>query len=237
MAVETADVRGHLVVRDDHYTWRWFDAFGPNVVKWFLDLAVLPQDASANPAGYTTTEVGTNTIALSDSTDGQQVLITTGGTEDNGLQIQPLGESFSFASGYPCYFGCRFAVNDADAVDVFVGLAIQDTTMLAGCSDDIGFRTDDGVTPLQFILEKDSLESSTSVGTLTDAGWVEAEFYFDGAYVYAYVNKVLQATVAYTDTNFPDNEHLTPTIAILTGDNSANTLTVAWARAIQIYST
>ena len=108
--------------------------------------------------------------------------------------------------------------------------------LLAGCTDDIGFRTDDESTALQFILEKDSNETSNSVGTLTDAGWVTCEFYYDGAdYVYAYVDGTLTASVARTDTNFPNDEHLTPTIGILTGDNSANTMTVQWARAFQIY--
>jgi len=236
MAVETATVRNHLVMRDKTKTWRWYDAFGPNVVKWELDMVTLAQDASANPAGYTTTEVGTNTIALSESTDKGQLLLTSGGTENNGIQIQPLGEAFSFASRYPCYFGARIAANDVDQVDAFVGLAITDTTMLAGCSDDIGFRTDDESAALQFILEKDSNETANSVDTLTNDGWVTCEWYYDGAdYVYAYVDGTLQATVARSDANFPNDEHLTPTIALLTGETTANTLTVQWARAIQIW--
>jgi len=236
MAVETATVRNHLVMRDENKTWRWFDAFGPNVVKWELDMVTLAQDASANPAGYTTTEVGTDTCALQESTDKGQLLFTTGGTTDNGIQIQPLGEAFSFANRYPCYFGARLAVNDADQVDAFVGLGLADASHLAAADTDIGFRTDDESATLQFILEKDTNETSTSVATLTDAGWVTAEFFYDGAdYVYAYVDGTLQATVARTDANFPNDEHLTPTIAILTGDDSANTLTVQWARAIQIW--
>jgi len=236
MPVESATIRNHTVMRDEAKTWRWYDVFGPNAVKWELDMVTLAQDANANPAGYTTTEVGTNTIALQESTDRGTLLITTGGTENNGLQIQPLGEAFSFASRYPCYFGCKFQSNDVDQVDVFVGLAITDTTVLDGCTDDVGFRTSDGLATLQFILEKNSLETSDSVATLTDATWVQVEFYYDGAdYIYAYVDGTLQATVARTDTNFPNDEHLTPTIAILTGEASANTLTVQWARAFQIY--
>ena len=236
MAVEQVTVRNHTVFRDADNTWRWYDVIGPNVVKWQLDMVTLAQDAGSSPAGYTTTEVGTNTCVLQQSTDKGQLLITTGATENNGLQIQPIGEAFSFANRYPAYFGARFAVNDADQVDAFVGLAITDTTMLAACSDDLGFRTDDESAVLQFILEKDSAESSTSVGTLTDAGWVTVEWYYDGAdYVYAYVDGTLKATVARSDENFPNDEHLTPTIAILTGEASANTLTVQWARAFEIY--
>ena len=227
-------INGHTVLRDDDID-RWYDVWGDKCVKWELDMVTLAQDASANPAGYTTTEVGTNTIVLQESTDRGELLITCGGTENNGLQIQPLGEAFSLGTSYPCYFGCEFKINDVDQVDAFVGLAIADTTVLAGCSDDAGFRTDDESAALQFILEKGSAESTSSVATLADDTWVIVDFYYDGSNIYAYVDGSLKATVANTDTNFPDDEHLTPTIAILTGEATANTLTVRWARAFQVY--
>jgi hypothetical protein len=236
MTVETATVRNQLVMRDDSLTWRWFDAFGPNVVKWELDMVTLAQDASANPAGYTTTEAGTNTIVLQQSTDRGELLLTCGGTENNGIQIQPLGEAFYFANRYPAYFGCRFEANDVDQVDVLVGLVITDTSAIAACSDGIYFRSVDEAATIQFILEKDSAETSNSAGTLEDGTKMTVEFYYDGAdYIYAYVDGTLQATVARTDTSFPNDEHLTPTIAILTGENTANTMTISWCRAIQIY--
>ena len=56
----------------------------------------------------------------------------------------------------------------------------------------------------------------------------------NGATATAYVNGSEVASVAATDDNFPDDEHLTPTFAILTGDNAAITLTLDWLRAIQI---
>lgn len=236
MTTETAIFRNTLIVRDSVKTWRWYDAWGPNVVKWELDMITLAQDASANPAGYTTTEVGTNTCVLQQSTDKGQLLFTTGGTNNNGIQIQPIGEAFYFANRYPAYFGCEFKCNDVDQVDVFLGLGLTDTSHLAAADTDIGFRTDDESATLQFILEKDTNESSSNVATLTDDTFVVAEWYYDGAdYVYAYVNGVLAATVARTDTNFPNDEHMTPTIAILTGEDSANTLTVRWCRCIQIW--
>ena len=44
------------------------------------------------------------------------------------------------------------------------------------------------------------------------------------------------ATVAASNANFPNDEHLAASIALLTGEGAANTLSVAWMRAIQIQS-
>jgi len=40
--------------------------------------------------------------------------------------------------------------------------------------------------------------------------------------------------VAATNANFPSDEHLAAAVALLTGEATANTLSVAWMRAIQI---
>jgi hypothetical protein len=41
-------------------------------------------------------------------------------------------------------------------------------------------------------------------------------------------------TVETTAANMPDDEHLAPAIALLTGAGGANAMTVLWARWIQI---
>ena len=236
MPVEQVVFRNQLVIRDDSQTWRWYDAFGPNVVKWNLDMITLSQDASANPAGYTTAEAGTNTLALQASTDRGTLLFTTGGTETNGIQIQPLGEAFSFANRYPCYFGVRFQGSDVTQSVILIGLAITDTSAATAVSEGIYFRSADDVAVVNFVLEKDSVESSTAAVTLDDATWVTAEWFYDGVdTITAYIDGAEVASVARTDASFPNDEHLTPTIAILTGETAAQTMTVQWARAIQIY--
>ena len=226
----------HLLIRDDVLTWRWYDVYGPNCVKWVLDMITLAQDASANPAGYTTTEAGTNTVPLEQSTDQGTLLFTTGGTENNGIQIQPLGEAFSFASQYPAYFGIKFQNNDVDQSDILVGLAITDTSAIVAVSDGIYFRTVDESAILNFVLEKNNVESSSAAATLADDTWITAEFFYDGAdTITAYIDGIEVAAIARTDASFPNDEHLTPIVAILTGETAAQTLTVQWARSFQIY--
>lgn len=231
MTVESASVHSQLVMRDTVKTWRWYDAFGPNVAKWEED------GVQYNVDDYTKTDVGTDTIALVAGADNGNLLFTSGTNENDGTQIQLEGEAFKFASAYPCYFGAKFKVNDADQVDVALGLGITDSTFIAGATDGLYFRSVDESAVLNFIAEKDENESSLAVTTLVDDTFVTVEFYYDGtSAVTVYLDGTEVGSIATSDTNFPDDEYLTPTLAILTGDASANTMTVEWARAIQLWA-
>lgn len=227
--VESTHIHNHIVYRDSINTFRWYDAFGPDVAKWIEDAGRYTAD------NYTVTAVNASTIAQVDGALGGNLLFTAGGAENDGVQAQLKGEAFYLNGAYPCYFGCRFKANDVDQVDALVGLAIQDTTAIVAVSDGAYFRTVDESAALNFILEKDSAESSTAVATLTDDTFITAEFYYDGDTIDAYINGTLVASVATTDTNMPDDEYLSPILAMLSGEGTANTMTVDWARAIQIH--
>lgn len=234
--ITETEVNGNIVWVDANKTWRWLDAVGPDVVKWAQDFLVFPvDDTSGNPTAYTTTEVGTNTIALVAGADAGNVLITTGGTENNGLQIQLLGEAFKLVKGYPFYLGAKFKVSDADQIDAAVGLSITDTTILAdGVTDGLYWRTDDTYAVMHLIVEKDSEETLAGAFTLTDDTFVTAEAHYDGDTLNIYYNGVLTGSLTDNDANWPDDEYLTPSIAILTGATAVSYLTAEWARAILI---
>jgi hypothetical protein len=161
-------------------------------------------------------------------------VFTSDSNENDGVQLQALSEGFYFGGPYPAYFGACFKVNDADESDAFLGFAIQDTTILAGCTDDIGFRIVDGVAALTFLLEKDSAETIKTVSTVVDDTYQTVEFLYDGEKVTYYLEGVELGSLSINLENFPDDEHLAPAVAYLTGDASANILTVKWARWIQI---
>jgi len=239
MTITTGNIKNNLVIRDSVLPWRLYDAFGPNVAKHIEDFVALNiDDTTGDPTAYTTTVVevgaGNSTIALT-NTAGGAAIMTAAANENDGIQIQLANsEAFSFAASYPAYFGVSFQAADVDQTDILFGLCITDTTLLGGLSDGMYFRSADESATVEFVLEKDSVESSTSVATLTDATNVTLEFYYDGTTVTAYVNGVEAASVVDTDTNFPDNELLTLSLAMLTGEAVANTVTVNWIRAIQI---
>jgi hypothetical protein len=229
-------LHNQLVFHDSDKTWRWYEAVGPDVTKCIEDYVSLPVDNTTGlPTAYTTTLVNASTVALTAGALGGSMVLTADTAENDGVNMQLTGEAYSFSSSSRLtYFGIRFAINDADQVDAAVGLTITDTSAATAVSDGIFFRTVDESAALEFIVEKDSVESAVAAATLTDATYFTCEFYFDGTLVTAYVNGSSVGSVAYSSASFPNDEYLTPTIAMLTGEAVANTLTVEWMRAIQL---
>lgn len=233
--VHSKRVNGNLVFYDNTHQ-RWLDAIGPDVTKYILNTAVLSlDDTTSDPTEFTVTTVdggadGAGSVTLVNNA----LTIVTDDAEDDGANVQLKGEAFDFASGNYVYFGINFQINDATQSDVLVGLCITDTTLLGGMTDGVYFECLDGSTDINFVLEKDSTEttSASAVGTLADATNVTLEFLFDGTYVDAWVDGTLQTRLA--TTNLPDNEQLTPSIHFLTGEAAAQTMTINWLRVLQI---
>jgi hypothetical protein len=219
----------------DTYQHRLIDAIGIDVTKYILNPAALAtDDTTGDPTEFTLTAVeagaGTSTAVLSDNT----LLLTTAGNENDGPSIQLKGEAFDLASNNYTYFGIKLQASEASESDFLVGLCITDTALLGGVSDGVYFECLDGSTDINFVLEKNSTEttSASAVGTFADATDIILEFVFDGTYVDAWVDGTLQTRLAVT--NIPDDEQLTPSIEFLTGAASAETMTVKWLRAIQV---
>jgi len=231
MSVLQKSFHNSQVFYDSVLTHRWYDAIGPNVRKWFL---VDNYNAGAATETAVSAGAGTSNIAGLTSSLGGGLLFTCAGNENDGIQTQHNSEMNYFNGPFPFYFGARFMANDVDQVDAFLGCAIADTSIIAGCTDDIGFRTVDETASLTFLIEKNNLETEVAVHTLVDDTYVTVEFVYDGTTVTYYVNDVEVGSVAVTATNFPNDEHLAPALAILTGEATANTMTVQWARWIQI---
>jgi hypothetical protein len=218
-----------VVLYDKEYTHRWVDAFGPNVRK-LLWVEQYPLDSG------TATAVNASTITGQASHLGGGWVFTTAGADNDGIQYQLNTEIGYFGGPYPCYFGAKFAISSATQSDFVLGYAITDTSVCAGCTDYIGFTTVDGDAALNFVINKDSAATTVDLGDLVATTYYTVEFYYDGTTVYYYLDGALIGSFTAADaTNMPDDEHLAPTLAFLTGDNAAITLTFKWARWIQIY--
>ena len=248
--VATKNVRNALVYYDNAAATvsggnRWYDAIGPGVTKYITDFGSLPaDDSTTDPTEWVETVVeagaGTSTATLNDVAGGG-LIITTAASEDDGWSMQlghaNAGEWVDLGTTYAyTYFGCHFAIDDVDATDVWLGLAVTDTALLGGVTDSIRFESLDGSTDLNFVIEKDSAESSVAVGTLADNTYVYVEFLHDASagYVYAYVDGALVTSVADSSTEFPDNELLRLSVEFLTGDDSANNCYIKELRLIHI---
>ena len=241
MAIETADIRNAIVYRSADYSHRWYDAFGENVTKFLTEFETLDlDDTTTDPIGWTVTVVevgdGTSNIATADLAGGAAT-ITCAANEDDGwsMQLGPtLGECVDLSGPYYLYLSVDMASNDADQSDVLVGVAVTDTAILGGVTDGIYFRSVDASGNIMFVTEKDSIESSTVVGVMTDNAYMRCEFLVDETNVKAYVNGTLMSTTARSAATFPNNELMRLSVEFLTGEAVANVLTMKHLKMIHI---
>jgi hypothetical protein len=239
--VESTTIHNHLVLRDNLLTHRWYDAWGPSVVKYLLNPAAIPTDNTTGmPTEFTNTLVNASTFTVTDVAGGA-VLLTTAAANNDGVKLQlgaelaGSGENVSFAADYPTYFGIQFAIDDATNTDILAGFCVTDTTCLDGVDTAMYFRSIDTDPTLYFVLEQDTNESATAVATLANATNIHCEFLYSAHNVYVYVNDVLTATIADTDANFPNDELMRLTLEFLTGAaGGASTCTVRELSFIQI---
>lgn len=239
MTTNSKWIKGNLIFHDGAPNkQRWLQGIGAEVAQFVDTFVNTPFEAADTPGAYTTTLVeagaGETTVALKAGATGGALLITADANENDGANIQAKGEAFKLTGSNPCYFGVSLQTNDATQTDILVGLTITDTTVLGGVTDGVYFECLDGSTDINFVLEKDSTETTSAAaqGTLADDTDVILEFCYNGTSIDSYVNGTLQTRLA--TTNLPDDEFLTPTIAFLTGEAVANTCTVNWIRCLQV---
>ena len=240
MSVEMVSVGSSLVCRDVEYPFRWYDAWGPNVVKYRLNTAACPtDDTTGMPTEFVNTLVGASTFAHTDVAGGG-ILLTAEAAENDGVKLQlgdelgGNGENVSFAARYPTYFGVKLQLNDVDQTDFLAGFCVTDTACLDAVADGLYFRSVDESAVVYFVLEQDSAETVTAVATMTDATDVELEFLYSSGSVYVYANSALMATIADTDANFCNDELLRLTFEFLQGEIAANTCTIKKLSFIQL---
>ena len=177
----------------------------------------------------TSTDGGTDSGEVIQITSGAggQLLITTNDADNDSEELQLKGESFLIDGSKRAFFSVRFKLSDATQSDALVGLSITDTTAIDGVTDGIFFTKDDGDTNLDFVVEKDSTETETTgVHTMVNDTFVTASFYVDpnASKVYYAIDNA--EPVGVVNTNLPDDEELTVTLAIQAGEAAAKSLVV-----------
>lgn len=231
-------IAGNLVYIDrSAHLRRLIDAIGPDVIKYVNDFVGGPGIDAAFDHEWTVTRVesgdGETTVTRTDIAGGA-LLISTDDDENDGANLQLIGESFKLVPGAQLYFGIRYKLSEATQSDFFVGLAVTDTDILGGVTDRIGFQKLDGATDIHAMLEKDATETLTdALATQATDTFQTLEFFVDadGA-VEFFVDGVSVATPA--TTNLPNDEELRLTIQFLSGADGIKTMTVDWVRCIQI---
>jgi hypothetical protein len=182
----------------------------------------------------TTTEDGTGsaTEALGDG-DGGLLVVTNAAGDNDADFFQLVKEGFKYEAGKQIAFKARFKTSDADASDVVMGLQITDTSPL-NVTDGMFFLLTDGSTTLQFIVEKDSTQSTLDLPTaIADDTFTTVGFVYSpkDQKFHVFQNNVLAGTVV--NTNAPDDEEMTVSFGIQNGAAAAKVLTVDYVTAMK----
>lgn len=200
--------------------WAAFPYPDPTKFHWdFLDFKEF------NAADWTLTETQAGaTQALTDGAGGQ-LLLTNTAVDDDQISLQKIGEAYRFTPGKRTFFEVRFQVSEAIQVDWYFGLIITDTSVVAGFTDGVFIKKDDGDAQIDFGSLKDSAGvTKTNFATFAAATWTRVGFYYDGQDFWLTFNGQIVSKVA--GTVIPDDEDLRITLTLQNGDANARTMLV-----------
>ena len=226
-----ADCPKEAIIADPSIGYRFFEDF----TQWHT-----ATPTSTTITGWTVTQVNSGSATIPDSAGGYLDLVGAV-TAANGLQAQKNHEVFKCAVDKTLWFEARLSVQTSIAVEFFCGLAINDTSIIAGSAnsstDHIAWQsvTDDGV--LLFSAEKagtGDTESSTTLvaGTKVRLGFKVSNATATTLKIEHYVDDVLQSTT-HTNANVSVLE-MKPSLVCQGGGSGIPTMHVDYIECIQL---
>jgi hypothetical protein len=200
-----------------------------------LDSHYFEEDFYTFTAGqWTETDIqGVNTVAIG-SGDGGLITMLLAGADDDEVQIQRIAAGVT-APSYLMDPDKRFFIeilatlSEVLLSEILIGLAITDTSLLAGHSDGISFRKAEATGLVTLVSEKNSVEIAGDVGTIVDATAFRLQAYYDGqgsdGRLYGGLDGAI-GSFSEPDASFPDDTLLTVSFAVRAGEAAAKTLTL-----------
>ena len=211
------------------------------------ELPIASGVAGTEGDNWTVTVTGTTPVAtISDDLYPPHLIVTLSANDNDSWEGQyseavGTGEVFKLAAGKTRYCKVAFTLedtnNDIDAVtevDLFIGFAITDTTVIDGATDFIGFHKADGAVQVSFVAGKDASTSGALVDQIVvdtgvdltaamagapGTGTVNTfEFIVEGTTTYHVFANGVHVYTGYSATQLPDNEYLAATIALQQGE-------------------
>lgn len=223
---------GAKIWQDDVYPWKVYGAIGQNVRAWALKPGLPCDDTTLVPTEFVNTVTGTSPVTAGVA-QGYPLLLTTGGTEYNGINLQLRGAQAVCAAGKQAFVRAKVKLNEATQSDFLFGLCELKTDLmkvsaahgvLATAVEGIFFVKVDGSTAIQVKSYKAGTEnvSVAAAGTMGVAD-IDLALWWDGVNVHAYIDNVQVALFAGT---LP-TAVLTPSFNVRNGASSAVTVSVA----------
>lgn len=185
-------------------------------------------------AQWTVTETdAASTQAINAGAHGGILALTHDVTTATAVnQMQLISETFRLNTAKQFWMKTRLSATAGTMANygILVGLAITDTSAVAGVSDGIYFRKSTGASILEAVAEKDSAETSIQLAAapgLVTATFYELAMYYNGRdTLEAYLNGVKMGSTT-TLTNYCTDEDLAVTIAAVNATaGAANVLSV-----------
>ncbi len=174
-------------------------------------------------AGTSATAVLADSSRATDAKAGPGILTLTSNTT-NQASLQLNGEPFRLVRGKRLWCGCRLALNDVDATQLWFGLSTVDSALLASAPNDyVGFLNTAATNVINTSSAKNgsaTTTDSTKTWSTTDSTYRVLTFEWDGTRGLTYfVNgeRVHQsvAKLQENNQNIPDDEDLTLGLEIL----------------------
>ena len=220
------------------------------------ELPIASGVAGTDGDNWTVTVTGTTPVAtISDDLFPPVLILTNSATDNDSWEGQytesvGTGEVFKLTAGKTRYckvaFSCEDASNDiatVTQVDLFIGFAISDTTVIDGATDFIGFHKADGAVQVSFVAGKDASTSGALVDQIVVDTGVDLtaamagapgtgtfntfEFIVEGTSVYHVFANGVHVYTGSSTTQLPDNEFLCATICVQNGEGVAKILNVS----------
>jgi hypothetical protein len=122
---------------------------------------------------FTNTPIATGAATVENEANGVLAFNNNGTDDNSGAEIQLDADPFLVASGRLMTYMARFKVSDADQCDVRLGFAVPDATWIAGVSDCVQLKVDDGdgILDLQVIKASGTPVNVNGLYTLADDIW------------------------------------------------------------------
>jgi hypothetical protein len=196
---------------------------------------------AATMAGYTVTQQGAGTFALTDEVGGVVLADCDSGTQHQGVNVQKLGLPFKPAAGKDIWYECRFKVEDtATTAQIFVGLADIDATLLPNGAldanaDYVGLSvltTLAGVSELS-ACKATNQEEVTGIKTLVTGEYVKFGFKISGVDTIEYWIDDVKGSSTLLTTAIPIVD-LTPTFVCQTDSTTDPILHIDYFKCVQI---
>lgn len=194
----------------------------PDPTKFHVDFLDFKEYVAADWT-LTETQAGA-TQAMTDGFGGL-LRLTNSAADDDQISLQKIGEAYRFTPGKRTFFEARFLCSEAIQVDWYFGLIITDTSVVAGFTDGVFIKKDDGDNQIDFGSLKDSAGvTKTNFAPFVAATMTRVGFYYDGFNFWVAKDGVILSKVA--GTTIPDDEDVRITMTLQNGDANARTMDV-----------